>query len=74
MEESEVTAKADNKKKKSGEGKNKAGGKSDINPLLPLTKEGALTWKWKGVHMILPSRFQSVLMSKFGWPCEVARR
>lgn len=38
------------KKKKGADGKSKAGGKSDINPLLPLSKEGALIWKWKGVH------------------------
>lgn len=50
IEDSEITVKVDSKKKKSGEGKNKNSGKSDINPLLPLTKEGALIWKWKGVH------------------------
>jgi hypothetical protein len=49
-EDAEVVVKPDNKKKKGGDGKNKAGGKSDINPLLPLVKEGALIWKWKGVH------------------------
>lgn len=38
------------KKKKAGEGRSKAAGKSEINPLLPLLKEGALIWKWKGVH------------------------
>lgn len=50
IDDSEITVKVDNKKKKGGEGKNKNSGKSDINPLLPLTKEGALIWKWKGVH------------------------
>lgn len=48
-EEVETPIKPD-KKKKTADGKSKAGGKSDINPLLPLSKEGALIWKWKGVH------------------------
>lgn len=50
VEDPDIVVKPDNKKKKAADGKNKAGGKSDINPLLPLSKEGALIWKWKGVH------------------------
>jgi hypothetical protein len=48
-EEMETPVRLD-KKKKAADGKSKAGGKSEINPLLPLSKEGALIWKWKGVH------------------------
>ncbi|KAJ9108761.1 hypothetical protein QFC21_000081 [Naganishia friedmannii] len=49
IEDVKPRPKAD-KKKKAAEGKSKAGGKSEINPLVPTASDGALIWKWKGVH------------------------
>jgi hypothetical protein len=49
VEDVKPRQKAD-KKKKAAEGKSKAGGKSEINPLVPTPSDGALIWRWKGVH------------------------